>query len=44
MNKKDYKILKLENRIQLLESRQPAKENYRIVIKLKRKLKHLKED
>ena len=35
-------IIKLKNRISLLESRQPKKENYRIVNKLKRQIKNLK--
>lgn len=35
------KKLILENRIELLKSRQPGKENHRIVRKLERQLKNL---
>lgn len=36
-------LLKLENRIFILESRQPMKDNYKIVNKLKRRLRALKQ-
>lgn len=37
----DLNILMLSNRISLLKSRQPMKENQKIVKKLERKLRHM---
>lgn len=37
----DLKIIKLKNRISLLETRQPMKDNYKIVNKLKRQVRNL---
>lgn len=43
MNSKEFKILKLENRIALLESR-TQKDNGRVVRKLHRQLRNLKNE